>query len=84
LGNIAGDSATFRDFALSHGAPRQVLAQLNDTARISMIRNATWALSNFCRGKPQPLFEQVSRIHFLPLLLSSQILWIFFIDLGAW
>ena len=84
MGNIAGDSAAFRDLALSHGALRQVLSQLNDTAKISMIRNATWALLNFFRGKPKPLFEHVSRIHFLPLLLSSQILWIFFIDLGAW
>ncbi|CAI9772134.1 unnamed protein product [Fraxinus pennsylvanica] len=24
-----------------------------------MLRNATWMLSNFCRGKPQPQFEQV-------------------------
>ncbi|RHN65039.1 hypothetical protein MtrunA17_Chr4g0075631 [Medicago truncatula] len=24
-----------------------------------MLRIATWTLSNFCRGKPQPLFEQV-------------------------
>ncbi|KAL8464002.1 hypothetical protein ACS0TY_033803 [Phlomoides rotata] len=24
-----------------------------------MLTNATWTLSNFCRGKPQPVFEQV-------------------------
>eukprot|EP00253_Pinus_taeda_P023799 PITA_23799 len=59
LGNIAGDSAPFRDLALSHGALGQVLAQVKESARISMIRNATWAVSNFCRGKPQPVFDEV-------------------------
>jgi hypothetical protein len=35
-------------------------------AKISMIRNATWSLSNLCRGKPQPKFEQISSV--LPML----------------
>ncbi len=60
LGNIAGDSAALRDEVLNHNALMPLLRQLDSkTTRISMIRNATWTLSHFCRGKPQPPFELV-------------------------
>lgn len=62
LGNVAGDSPKCRDLVLGHGALAPLLAQLNEHAKLSMLRNATWTLSNFCRGKPQPLFEQVCSI----------------------
>ena len=63
LGNIAGDSPQCRDFVLRAGALRPLLALLGDSRKLSMLRNATWTLSNFCRGKtPQPDWNTVSNI----------------------
>jgi hypothetical protein len=62
LGNIAGDSPLCRDYVLQQGALRPLLALLSEQHKLSMLRNATWTLSNFCRGKsPQPDWELVSR-----------------------
>ncbi|KAI9716332.1 MAG: hypothetical protein M1812_005397 [Candelaria pacifica] len=67
LGNIAGDSPVCRDFVLGAGALKPLLDLLGDSRKLSMLRNATWTLSNFCRGKtPQPDWNTI--VPALPVL----------------
>jgi hypothetical protein len=69
LGNIAGDSPQFRDLVLKANMLPPLLAQLKQHSKMSMLRNATWALSNLCRGKPDfqavaPALETLSHLIF--------------------
>lgn len=55
LGNLAGDSPATRDTVLTAGAlPPLVALLFKPDQKLSLYRNATWTLSNFCRGKPAP------------------------------
>lgn len=59
LGNIAGDGPELRDLVLSCGALGPLIANIAEPATLSLLRNCTWTLSNFCRGKPQPALETI-------------------------
>jgi importin subunit alpha-1 len=59
LGNIAGDGTVMRDLVLDSGALAPLLRRLVPDAKLGFIRNATWTLSNLCRGKPEPDFDKV-------------------------
>lgn len=60
LGNISGDSPTCRDIVIRAGVLAPILDMINPESPLSLLRNCTWTLSNFCRGHPQPRFETVS------------------------
>ena len=64
LGNIAGDSPECRNLVLKHKALEYLIPlcqpqQITSKQQLGLIRNATWTLSNFCRGKPQPHWDYI-------------------------
>jgi len=62
LGNIAGDSPAYRDLVLkTNNCMHLLIAIINapKEPKITMLRNATWCMSNFCRGKPKPNFAKI-------------------------
>ena len=62
LGNIAGENHKIRDLVISAGAVAPISKILDQAPPgTSLVRNASWALSNFCRGRPPPDFSKVSR-----------------------
>ena len=69
LGNIAGDSVGCRDHLLSSGILQPLLHVLSTTVRLTLLRNAVWALLNLCRGKNPPAdFSKI--VQGLPILAS--------------
>lgn len=69
IGNIAGDSPMTRDSVLNSGALDRIATVLEQaTPGTSFMRNASWALSNLCRGRPQPDYNLVRRA--IPALIK--------------
>mmetsp|Transcript_13398 Transcript_13398/g.19165 ORF Transcript_13398/g.19165 Transcript_13398/m.19165 type:complete len:545 (+) Transcript_13398:119-1753(+) len=72
LGNVAGDSTKLRDYVLQCGGMGPMLQNISQPASQSLLGNVVWALSNLCRGKPQPSLELVMpALPYLANLLHS-------------
>ncbi|XP_003559766.1 importin subunit alpha-1b isoform X1 [Brachypodium distachyon] len=71
LGNIAADMPSCREIVLDHGVVTPLLAQFKEDMKVSVLRTATWALSNICFGK-LPVEVQVKPIlEIISLLIHS-------------
>ena len=69
LGNIAADCVEFRDMILEEKGLPLLIEAYEKAAKFVARRNAMWAISNCCRGKPIPKLEFVECA--LPLLKTN-------------
>ena len=59
---------------LQAGALPQLLPLIHAQAKLSFLRNATWTLSNFCRGKPHVAMDLIGpALPALAQLIYSQV-----------
>lgn len=62
LGNMAGEGPRIRDLVINAGAVKPISDMLDRTTPGSTFtRNASWTLSNLCRGRPAPDYKKVFR-----------------------
>ncbi|CAH9120744.1 unnamed protein product [Cuscuta epithymum] len=66
LVGLAGDDSNGRNRDIGHDSLLPMLGQLNEPEKLSMMRNATWNLLNFCLGKPPTPFALIKVV--LPVL----------------
>jgi importin subunit alpha-1 len=52
LGNLAGDSVRLRDRIIQQKGYDKLLKIFSHAERASLLKQCTWAISNFCRTKP--------------------------------
>ncbi|XBI98848.1 hypothetical protein VPH35_019039 [Triticum aestivum] len=71
LGNIAADMPSCRETVLDHGAVTPLLAQFKEGMKVSVLRTATWALSNLCFGKLPAEVQVKPILEIISLLIHS-------------
>lgn len=67
LANISGDSSDFRDNLIILGIIDNLIqsfhkffTNIRDLESIKCMREVVWLMSNICRGKPYPPYQQVN------------------------
>jgi len=64
---LSGDGPSCRDYVVSLGIVKPLIAFVNPTVPLSFLRNVTWVMVNLCRSKePPPQVDMVQEI--LPAL----------------
>eukprot|EP00438_Fugacium_kawagutii_P009672 Skav216988 [mRNA] locus=scaffold594:237830:242904:- [translate_table: standard] len=59
MGNVAGDCVPLRDLCLQNDLLEVILRIMQSSSKLSCQRNAVWAVSNLCRGRPKPQLQQL-------------------------
>ena len=59
LGNISGECIEYRDTVINYGIIPTLVNTLLATKDIEILKNGSWALLNFIRGKPVPDYEKI-------------------------
>ncbi|GBG33116.1 Importin subunit alpha [Hondaea fermentalgiana] len=71
LGNIAGDGTPARDKVLEAQVLAPLLKCMQDVRETSLLRIATWTLSNLCDGQPRPDLDMQAVLGTLGSVLQS-------------
>ena len=67
LGNIAGESAEYRDLIIETHAIELLINVISSTDSLDRIKPAVWALGNICRTRPTPPTKDI--INTLPIFI---------------
>lgn len=73
IGNVAGEGPDYRDSCLQFDVLSPLLNTLvsemaSNYPNHDLAKNTTWAISNLCRGKPSPSWDQIAPA--LPILVQ--------------
>ena len=61
IGNLASDCQKIRDVLIKEKAFDKLITQLSSTNNKQLIKQSTWAISNFFRVKPAPPYDLVQK-----------------------